>query len=95
MSKPNSFGTYLHSKRTAAGLKLVDVAKRLTGVTDAYLAEVERGTRVPLPREQWPALVTAIPGVTMAALEHHSEIASAELEAAREATNEADPSKKT
>lgn len=62
------YGKYLQTERIKARLSLRRVAEAL-GVSHVYLSEVERGVRAPLKRDRWPALIDAIPSVTMAGLE--------------------------
>jgi transcriptional regulator with XRE-family HTH domain len=64
----SAFGRYIRAKRVEAGLSLRDVARSL-GVSHVFLGEVERGARPLFPKERWPDLLKAIPGLTMEGLE--------------------------
>ena len=58
-----AFGTYLRTKRVAAGLSLRAVADALE-ITHVYLGEVERGVRGPLNRKHWSKLRQAVAGIS-------------------------------
>lgn len=64
----SAFGRYLRSERKAERYSQAELAK-LLGISPAYLSEIERGTRPPLAAERWPALIKALPRVTMAELQ--------------------------
>lgn len=49
--KKNVFGNFLRSKRKEAGRTLKDLARCL-GISVAYLSDIERGNRAPLPTDQ-------------------------------------------
>jgi len=68
---PYAFGDYLRAHRKSSGQPLSKVAKRLK-LSVTYVSEVEVGTRAPLRPEYWPALVEAIPSLTIAELENHA-----------------------
>jgi transcriptional regulator with XRE-family HTH domain len=67
-SSPSPFGKYLRAQRKRERYSQGALAK-LIGISDAYLSEIERGARAPLSPERWPALVKALPGVTLAELQ--------------------------
>lgn len=56
------YGILIRAKRGEAGLSLRGVADAI-GVSHAYLAEVERGSRGPLQPEREKLLIDAIPGL--------------------------------
>jgi len=68
-----TFGRYMRDKRIAAGRSLRDLAAELD-VSHVYLGEVERGVSKPLREDRWPALVAAVPGITLDGLKRASEI---------------------
>jgi transcriptional regulator with XRE-family HTH domain len=68
-----SFGKYLRAQRNKAGKSLRQVADEI-GVSHVFLGEVERGERAPLKRERWPALIAALPELTMEALERQCAV---------------------
>lgn len=69
----SSFGTYLRARRLAAKKSLREVADAV-GVSHVYLGEVERGDSSPMREDRWPALVRAIPGVTLEDLRRHTQL---------------------
>ncbi len=62
------FGKYLRAKRKAGRLSQDELGKAI-GVVHSYVSEVERGERPPFDPERWPAIVKALPGVTIADLQ--------------------------
>lgn len=64
----SAFGKYLRTQRKAERYSQQELGK-LLGVSHSYLSQVERGSRPPLGPEYWPALVQALPAVTLAELQ--------------------------
>lgn len=64
-------GEFIRRKREAAGLSLRAVSMAI-GVSHVFLGEVERGVRKSLAESRWPALVEAVPGITIDALKERS-----------------------
>ncbi|MBK7977860.1 MAG: helix-turn-helix domain-containing protein [Deltaproteobacteria bacterium] len=67
-AKPTPFGRLLRAERKRARFSQAELGK-LVGLSHAYLGEVERGARGPFPARYWPALVKALPSLTLAEIE--------------------------
>ena len=65
---PSPFGRLLRQHREAAGLGVNELARRVH-LSGPGIGDVERGKRITLGREHWPALCAALPTLTEAALE--------------------------
>jgi transcriptional regulator with XRE-family HTH domain len=72
------FGAYLRRERVRANRSLHYVAERV-GVSRVFLSLVERGLRTPLGSKHWPALVKAIPAITLANLRALAPLKAGEL----------------
>jgi transcriptional regulator with XRE-family HTH domain len=67
----NTFGSFLRAARVKAKKSAREVAEAI-GVSHVFYGEVERGTRPPFKQDRWPAVVEAIPGLTLEDLEHYA-----------------------
>lgn len=66
--RPTPFGELLTMHRIQNGLSVRDLSVKID-VTTVGIGDVERGKRYMLGREYWPALLQALPTLTMDGLE--------------------------
>lgn len=71
--RPTPFGLLLEKYRIAGGAKTLRALASEINITHVGLGDVIRGKRLMLSEEYWPALIQALPGLTMEELYEAAE----------------------